>query len=494
MTPDLQTQISGLRKRPWVNLQGLIDCSTTLMSSLTFSPTCLSISLLGRGSYNHVYRLEFTDGTQLAASVSNQDDEDFNAQAKQSEIEAMKFVRESGLYPDIPVPKVYGWDLTFNNPAWAPYVLMEVVNGETLQDLRDENGRYGLDTLPHRQQLSIVRTLAKLKASLSRPLSFNKIGSIIIDTEEGKPAVGPLMTLTEKCLGGPFRSADELWRSCLEQEILHAVNEWCNLEVDELSTSLSDPKCAPQTFSEIFQLLSALIPQFNIPKEYCLLVLHHPDLALRNIFFDKDSLSSDQPKITGVIDWGGAQILPLMLTAQYPDDLMTTADEPFPRPEYPDENWRTVPADWTSMGDVSLWPQTFYRENEPVDYAPRVNATIRRFYLRTYFSACYAEYMVLLHGDADLAHATLFAHAPYYLKFHETMCGGWTSWVEHASWIRETYWRLRTLAGQKTGERSLIVGPNVYRASLEPAVRDLGILNEIVPFVDGDSNDLEDDV
>lgn len=107
MHHDLTEQISKLRKKKWDNLQGLVDCSTLYLSTASGScPSCLSISLLGRGSYNTVYRLVFNDDTQLAACVSNHDEEDFNVQAKQSEIETMKFVRESGLYPDIPVPSV----------------------------------------------------------------------------------------------------------------------------------------------------------------------------------------------------------------------------------------------------------------------------------------------------------------------------------------------------------------------------------------------------
>ncbi|GJJ09050.1 hypothetical protein Clacol_003272 [Clathrus columnatus] len=459
-------------------LKRLIDCSVAHLSRPGSSQSCLSISLLGRGSYNTVYRLTFSDGTQLAASIANHDDEDFNAQAKQSEIETMKFVRESGLYPDIPIPKVHAWDTTFNNPAGAPYVLMDVVQGETLEGLKDDNGLHGLDTLPHIQQLSIVKTLAKLKASLSKPVPFDKIGSIAANSAKDGYFVGPLITFTQECLGGPFKSAHELWRSRLEHGILHAIEEWCKLENDQLSTSLSEPNCTPQTFAELFQLLSSLITHFMLPQSYDLLVLHHPDLALRNIFFDKKSFSSNQPKITGVIDWGGAQILPLMLTARYPDDLMTTTDEPFSRSGYSDESWHSVPSDWTSIGDVTQWPQVFRGPGDPVDYTPRVSAMVRRFYLRTYFSACYAEQIHLLQKDASLYHATLFADAPYYLKFHETICGGWTSWVEHASWIRETYWRLRTLPGQGAGEESLVIGPNVYRGSIVPVVRDLGIFEE----------------
>lgn len=127
MAHDLTVQMSTLPRKKWVNLQGLVDCATTHLSSAGSIPDCHSISFLGWGSTNTVYRLVFSDGTQLAASVCNRDEEGFDAQEKQSELETMKFVLESGLYPDIPVPKVHAWDHTFDNLAGAPYVLMDVV-------------------------------------------------------------------------------------------------------------------------------------------------------------------------------------------------------------------------------------------------------------------------------------------------------------------------------------------------------------------------------
>ncbi|RDB17536.1 hypothetical protein Hypma_001243 [Hypsizygus marmoreus] len=469
---SLSEQITQLKKQKWVDLHGLISCAMTHLS--TAGP-CTSISLLGRGSYSHVYKLVFTDGNQIAASISNHDEEDFNPRAKCSEIETMRFVRDSGLYPDIPVPRVYAFDTTFNNPAGAPYVLMDVVQGQTLHHVSDDNNDLrGLDALPREQQLSIVRSLAKLKASLLKPVPFDTIGSITT-TAQGDHVVGPLMTITQRCLGGPFKSIEDLWRDRIEDSIIHALQEWSGEEKDDdLTFYLSDFHCTPQTFSEIVQLLSALIPHFTIPPPYTTLCLHHPDLALRNIFFD-------DTKITGVIDWGGAQILPLLLTARYPDDIMSTADEPFERPGHPDEDWHSVPNDWTSIGDRSQFPVAFRgKESEPFDFAPRARAMVGRFYLRTYFSACIAE------TTTDLSRATIFKDAPYYLKFHETVCGGWSAWVRHQAWIKETYWRLRLAGGQ---EGMLIIGPNVYKGSVQALVRDLGALEEEPPAEEPAKND-----
>lgn len=485
ISKDLELQISTLRKSRWVNLSGLVDCATKRLSK----PTCQSIQLLGNGSYNNVYKLVFADGTEIAASVSVHDDEDFNPQAKMSEIATMQFVRASNLYSGIPVPQVHAWDITFSNPAGAPYVLMDVVHGRKFNDItNDGNGLRGLDGMSEVRQLAVTKALAMLQSTLSAPVPFDKIGSITLD-DEGGFIIGPLFTISQKNLGGPYKSLVDLWRAQLEHDILHALREWSRLETEELSQSLSEPKCTPQKFSELFQLLSSLIPYFVPPSSYVPLVLYHPDLALRNIFFDP----IDDTKIAGLIDWGGAQILPLMLTAKFPDDLNSTGDDPCEREGIPDEGWNAVPHDWTSFGDTSKWPSVFRGPDDQVDLTVRASAMIKRYYLRQHFSACFAQENHDRYSDDDLCRAMLFAHAPYYLKFHEIMTGGWTSLVDHAEWIRETYWRLSAVK-QDGRSAALIVGPNVYRSSMEKSVFDLNIFEKRSSEDDQDGEEEEEDM
>lgn len=469
MSEDLELQISVLRKSRWVNLSGLVNCATKRLSK----PACQSIQLLGNGSYNTVYKLVFADDTEIAVSVSAHDDEDFNLQAKVSEIATMQFIRASGSYPGIQVPEVLGWDLSFSNPVGAPYVLMDVVHGRKLDNLiNDDNKLRGLDGMSEVQQLATTKALAKLQSALSAPVPFDKIGSITLD-DKGGFILGPLFTITQQNLGGPYKSLVDFWRARLEHEMLHSLREWSRLETEQLSQSLSEPECTPRNFSELFQLLSSLIHHFVPPSSYLPLVLHHPDLALRNIFFDP----TDDTKIVGLIDWGGAQILPLMLTAKFPDDLNSTGDDPCERPGVPDEGWNTVPHDWTSFGDTSKWPNVFRGPNDQVDLTIRASAMVKRYYLRQYFGVCFAQENHDRYGDYDLGRAMLFAHAPYYLKFHEIVTGGWTSLVDHAEWIRETYWRLNAVK-QDGRSTALIVGPNVYRSSVEKSVFDLNIFEK----------------
>jgi hypothetical protein len=50
---------------------------------------------------------------------------------------------------------------------------------------------------------------------------------------------------------------------------------------------------------------------------------------------------------------------------------------------------------------------------------------VKRYYLRQCFSASSAKHMAEMHQDHNLARATLFADASYYLKVHEILTGGW---------------------------------------------------------------------
>lgn len=51
---------------------------------------------------------------------------------------------------------------------------------------------------------------------------------------------------------------------------------------------------------------------------------YHPELALCNVIFD----SIDDTKIAGLIYWGGAQSVLLILTAKFPSDLISMGDDP----------------------------------------------------------------------------------------------------------------------------------------------------------------------
>ncbi len=393
----------------------------------------------------------------------------------------MAFVRESGLYPDIPVPQVYGYDTTFANGANTPYTIMEVMKGRRLADIHEVQDRQhlsGLDAMCIEDQMAVAKSLGRLQASLSRPVPFERVGCV--NFAEGGFDVGPLFVGRDMFgrgayHAGPFKSLYDLWISFLDNEFRRSVLEWQTLETEQLAQGIHDPSSTPQEFVELFKMLSSLIPQFAPPKTYLPLALYHPDVALRNILFDDHDLS----KITALLDWSGSQILPLILCARRPGDLHTEYDDPVLRPGYAHEEWRTVPYDWISMHKGPIWP--IWEDEDgifsPSEFRVRGTAMIRRFYLRGYFDAWFRERALDLGGiERTFPAATLFDEASFYLKFHEVLTGGWVSWVRHADWIRETFRRVQQL-GPKEG--AIVVGPNVYLASIcRPKRLNLALLEE----------------
>lgn len=314
----------------------------------------------GRGSHNSLYQLKFSDSTVCAASISNAPPKYFYPQIKLSEIATMQYLLQSPRYT-IPIPEVYGWDLTFDNPVGAPYVLREVVIGKNMA----EDGRFY--RLQSQDKMKVIRELALVQAELSKPSEFTNIGSIYHrGKDKSEFYVGELISAAcgedfpEEDEGvvpskGPYSSLPELWQARLERETLLAIRNWSSLSSDPSITSLSPPsKTDPQQFGEVMQLLSGLTSLFTPPQELATLCIHHSDLAIRNVLFDEKTL-----KITGVIDWEFAAVVPLVITGRFPNDLGWEGNE-FARSlgklGTAAEQWNHHYYDWTSLEGVTPPP------------------------------------------------------------------------------------------------------------------------------------------
>lgn len=167
----------------------------------------------------------FSDETEVATSIpAGAGRRQFNPDVKMSEIATMAFVRESGLYPDIPVPQVYGYDTTFANGANTPYTIMEVMKGRRLADIhevQDCQHLSGLDAMCIEDQMAVAKSLGRLQASLSQPVPFERVGCV--NFAEGGFDVGPLF-VGRDTFGqgpyhvGPFKSLYDIWISFLDNE------------------------------------------------------------------------------------------------------------------------------------------------------------------------------------------------------------------------------------------------------------------------------------
>lgn len=447
----------------------------------------------------------------------------------------MRYLKSSPHY-NVPVPQVYAWNLTYDNPVGAPYILREAVPGVTIS----KDGRFY--NLPAHATIKVITELAKVQAELSKPCEFDKIGCLY--EREDKPGefyVGKMLSFPtgseeedafrEQYLG-PFSSLRDMWDARIERETLSAISNWSALPSDSsIPSRLPPSKANPQQFGELLQLLSGLTSLFTPPKELSGLCIHHSDLAIRNVLFDPVTF-----KITGVIDWEFAMIMPLVITGRFPDDLGWEGNE-FARslgklgsssssssssgsPTLGGEIWDHHYYDWTSLNgvvpsamspppantdyltstttsssrDSTLTPTsstaleflsststTSSPPSPPLPPPPtsetstdELNARASRLIKLFYYRKFYAGRL----AAADFKLTRLFIDAVAYVKFNEVITGGSEKWFQASEWIKEVYWRLmkvdpKELERLKRGE-GVIVVPEVLTGRKGRTEVDLG--------------------
>jgi len=452
--------IDGIARCDWVDLRGLMAVAEERLGK----EKCVSLCELGQGSHNHLYKLSFSDGTEVAASISNSPKEYFTPLVKESEVATMQYLHSSPQY-NVPVPEVYAWDFSFENPVRAPYILREVIPGRNLGA--------AFPTMKLTDQLAIVRELAAVQAELAQPSEFKQIGNIYQRKgEDGQDEfyIGPLLSCKApdgNGVRGPFDSLEELWQARIERETVQAIELWSELPTDEIPTRNASPlatpnpsQFTPQLFGEMMQLLSGLTSRFKPPGDAATTCIQHSDLAIRNVLFDDKEL-----KITGVIDWEFAQVVPRIITGRFPNDIGCDGNEVLhdrlcERGESDStkfEFWNNHYYDWTSMcsplpvadddaKQLHNSPSSPSKQSETPGLSqcldsPRLGSKsdtqflIRLFYLRKFYASAI--------GNKNFRLSSLFIDSVAYVKFHEIIMGGWESWFRHREWIREVYWRLR---------------------------------------------------
>ncbi|CCX32664.1 Similar to Altered inheritance of mitochondria protein 9, mitochondrial; acc. no. C5DBS6 [Pyronema omphalodes CBS 100304] len=491
---QLSLPIPRLQRSEWVNLEGLVECA---LSSLG-KDECTGISELGRGSHNSLYEIRFSDGTSCAASISNSPRQFFSADAKRSEIATMQYIHSSKLYK-IPIPKIYSWDLTFDNKVGAPYILRECVKGKNLS----EDGRFY--RLNARDKQKVVKELAHVQAELSKPSEFTQLGYIYRqEGENGQFYVGKMATVPSgsdeedkmrESFMGPYDSLTELWEARIERETLCAIGNWSQLPSDASLPSMLPPaKANPQQFGELQQLLSGLTNLFTPPEQLSKLCIHHSDLAIRNVLFDEKTL-----KITGVIDWEFASVMPLVITGRFPNDLGWEGNE-FARSLGKFGNvsdggvWNHHYYDWTSLSgvqpppraDMPSPPASPTHSPASIDYLTTPNATANGYLFEHQASVLedfdnsegrapsppspplpppptsetsqqdltsratnlvelyyYRKFYASKLAARNFNLTRLFIDAVAYIKFNEIVLGGPEKWFASADWIKEVYWRMQ---------------------------------------------------
>ncbi|KAL1598080.1 hypothetical protein SLS59_007090 [Nothophoma quercina] len=164
----------------------------------------------------------------------------------------------------IPVPKIYSYSATSENPAGTEYIFMELVRGTNLGDI--------WFSLPEKARITVVTRLVELESRLFA-LPFSASGSLYYT----------------KDLDDETRKAEKVSPA----EHVHSLHKY--LQAVPYMIPNGDPTITRPT-------------------------LRHPDLQPNNVFV------SDDLSITGLIDWQHCALLPLFLQCGIPNSLQNYGD------------------------------------------------------------------------------------------------------------------------------------------------------------------------
>ncbi|KAJ5158617.1 uncharacterized protein N7500_008268 [Penicillium coprophilum] len=262
---------------------------------------CIALDQVASGLNNIVRVLEFSDQTRWAARVHIRRRTSLVSRTKlETEVATMQFIKE---HCDLPVPRVFAYDVDENNPVRAAFILMELLPGSVAMDaLGGYKVHRGVIPKEHRQ--NFYRSVAKSHVQLTS-LRLPKIGTIIRNSE-GNYECGPLPGI-----GGPFDTATaffEAWADSVkfkcDKETITRMMARGPIPAERMITIIDN-------FPSQIKALASRLSLYNEGP----FPLDHDDFLHSNIMVDENSFN-----VTGIIDWEGACTVPWELIA-FPDFL-----------------------------------------------------------------------------------------------------------------------------------------------------------------------------
>jgi hypothetical protein len=254
------------------------------------------------GHYNLVKRLTFVDGVSWIVrlrlpqlpSVFGAREAMKAVDCMSIEIATMNYIR---LNSDIPVPEVFGYDLSKDNTVGAPYIFIEYLHGTVAAELQQakECGT-GIFGSPE-QDRRFWAQMAKYHVQLAS-LTFEKIGSLHQDGDNF--TIGPEIETGE----GPWDTPQQYYNALVRHKMQVASTD-APPEVCE-----SDTFSFPSKFMELMELTQPVDARNNGPFG-----LANRDFGAHNVLVDKEF------NIVGFIDFGGVMAAPPAVVAQLPEPM-----------------------------------------------------------------------------------------------------------------------------------------------------------------------------
>ena len=252
------------------------------------------------GHYNLVKRLTFEDGVSWIVrlrlpqlpSVFGAREAMKAADCMSIEIATMNYIR---LNSDIPVPEVFGYDLSVENTVGAPYMFIQYMHGTVAAELQQAKecgpGVFGTPEQDRRFWGQMADHHVKLAS-----LTFDKIGSLHQDGD--KFTIGPEIETGE----GPWDTPQQYYEALIRHKMQVAIND-APPEVRE-----SDSFSFPSKFMEAMKLT-----QSGDAHDTGLFGLANRDFGAHNVLVD------DEFNIVGFIDFDGVMAAPPAVVAQLPE-------------------------------------------------------------------------------------------------------------------------------------------------------------------------------
>ena len=254
------------------------------------------------GKRNVLYRLRMPDNTLWMARLHNRliqksavvEEAERVANERmllESEIATMIFVKEK---TQIPVPKVYGYDVTYRNALGTPYIFMEYIPGKPYPFPFSESGvakEYELAKI-HLQLTYLVWQLCKLP--------FQQIGQLRFASDDGTDVVvGPIVDRKNR-IYGPFKDSRTFYAKRAK-----TVYEYELLAERKLQTVEPEPEQPSDRVESAALHMEAAACAGAEPFRNGPFVLQHVDLHWQNLLLDEECT------VVGVIDWEWAQTVPV---------------------------------------------------------------------------------------------------------------------------------------------------------------------------------------
>ncbi|KAI8950540.1 kinase-like domain-containing protein [Xylaria longipes] len=229
------------------------------------------------GFNNVVVELAFSDHVYWVARIPHQALNNSDRTSMLSEIATMKIIKE---HTSIPIPQVFDFETSADQPFGYPYVFMEYLGGHTLSN--------GLAmAIPHQYHAKVARQLANVFAELQN-LTFSRIGRLWCGENADRPA--EIMAMAWHSSPGPLETSFEYFYNQQQAE---------NREI--ISMHPDDPDWLTACWVLKTALTHIIIEdRVRGPFPLC-----HLDLHYGNMLFDNEY------NLTGIIDWSSAQAAPL---------------------------------------------------------------------------------------------------------------------------------------------------------------------------------------